>query len=77
MPQISAPSHCLIRMLASPINPSDLNQIYGSYALLPESLPAVGGNEGVGVVEAVGKDVKSLKTGDLVIPSTSLLGKNG
>lgn len=42
----------LLRMLASPINPSDIGSITGSYGELP-SLPAVAGREGVAeVVEA-------------------------
>jgi NADPH:quinone reductase-like Zn-dependent oxidoreductase len=36
--------------------------------------PAVGGNEGVGYVTAVGKKVKGLKAGDRVIPAAPGLG---
>jgi len=43
----------LVRMLASPINPSDLMYIAGGYGITPK-LPATPGFEGVGVVEAVG-----------------------
>jgi NADPH:quinone reductase-like Zn-dependent oxidoreductase len=43
----------LVRMLASPINPSDLMYIEGRYGLKP-ALPATPGFEGVGVVEASG-----------------------
>lgn len=32
------------------------------------SLPAVGGNEGVGVVRRCGQNVSALSEGDLVIP---------
>lgn len=32
-------------------------------------LPAVGGNEGVGVVDSVGANVDQLKVGDWVIPA--------
>jgi len=42
-----------VRMLASPVNPSDLMMIRGQYGLLPQ-LPAVPGFEGVGVVEESG-----------------------
>lgn len=63
----------LIRMLASPINPSDINMIQGVYRLLPK-LPAVGGNEGVGEVMQVGKAVTELRTGDWVIPNASCWG---
>ncbi len=43
----------LVRMLASPINPSDLMFIGGKYGIKPR-LPATPGFEGVGVVEATG-----------------------
>lgn len=43
----------LVRMLASPVNPSDLMFIRGEYGLKP-NLPATPGFEGVGVVEASG-----------------------
>ncbi len=43
----------LVRMLASPINPSDLLYIEGRYGLKPQ-LPATPGFEGVGIVEASG-----------------------
>jgi NADPH2:quinone reductase len=42
-----------VRMLAAPINPSDLLTIEGRYGRLP-NLPATPGFEGVGVVEAAG-----------------------
>ena len=48
--------------------------IPGTYPLRP-NLPAVGGNEGVGKVVEIGKDVSELKPGDTVIPAQSCLGK--
>lgn len=42
-----------VRMLASPINPSDLMTVRGIYGKLP-NLPATPGFEGVGIVEANG-----------------------
>lgn len=42
-----------VRMLVSPINPSDLMTVRGIYGKLP-SLPATPGFEGVGIVEASG-----------------------
>nr|XP_055245787.1 enoyl-[acyl-carrier-protein] reductase, mitochondrial isoform X3 [Gorilla gorilla gorilla] len=62
-----------VKMLAAPINPSDINMIQGNYGLLPE-LPAVGGNEGVAQVVAVGSSVTGLKPGDWVIPANAGLG---
>jgi NADPH:quinone reductase-like Zn-dependent oxidoreductase len=47
------PGQVRVRMIASPINPSDLLMIRGQYGRLPP-LPATPGFEGVGVVEAAG-----------------------
>ncbi|CAM8982487.1 unnamed protein product [Rhodiola kirilowii] len=57
-----------VKMLAAPINPSDINRIEGVYPVRPQ-VPAVGGYEGVGEVYAVGYAVKNLNPGDWVIPS--------
>ncbi|XP_023256865.1 enoyl-[acyl-carrier-protein] reductase, mitochondrial [Seriola lalandi dorsalis] len=72
LPPIGA-KDVLVKMLAAPINPSDINMIQGTYAILPD-LPAVGGNEGVAQVVEVGSLVNSLKTGDWVIPKDAGLG---
>lgn len=45
-----------VRLLAAPVNPSDLGVIGGTYGRLPE-LPAVPGREGVGEIFAVGSGV--------------------
>ncbi|XP_066539427.1 enoyl-[acyl-carrier-protein] reductase, mitochondrial [Hoplias malabaricus] len=63
----------VVKILASPINPSDINMVQGTYAILPD-LPAVGGNEGVGQVLEVGCNVKTIKVGDWVIPRDAGLG---
>jgi NADPH:quinone reductase-like Zn-dependent oxidoreductase len=42
-----------VRMIASPINPSDLSVVRGRYGRLPQ-LPATPGFEGVGVVDLAG-----------------------
>ena len=47
------PGQVRVRMIASPINPSDLLVVRGRYGVLPE-LPATPGFEGVGVVDKVG-----------------------
>ncbi|NXL95431.1 MECR protein, partial [Alectura lathami] len=67
------PSDVLVRMLAAPINPADINMIQGTYALLVP-LPAVAGNEGVGRVLEVGPGVATLRPGDCVIPADAGLG---
>jgi NADPH:quinone reductase-like Zn-dependent oxidoreductase len=53
---VPARGEVLVRMLASPINPSDLLYVHGQYGLKPR-LPATPGFEGVGVVEASGGGV--------------------
>ncbi|KAJ1784216.1 mitochondrial 2-enoyl thioester reductase, partial [Coemansia sp. RSA 2399] len=65
----------VVRMLAAPVNPSDLNQIEGVYpvkgqfkaGIVDSVSAAVGGNEGVGEVIAVGPQSK-LRPGDWVVP---------
>ncbi len=54
-PQAPAPGEVLVRLLAAPINPADLNTIEGSYGVKP-ALPAVPGIEGCGVVVASGAE---------------------
>ena len=61
------PGQVLVRMRARPINPSDLMTVRGFYGMLPQ-LPATPGNEGVGVIEAVGQDVQGIQVGQRVIP---------
>lgn len=76
-PEKLAGNEILIAALATPINPSDWKQIDGSYRA-PISYKqigqdpnaehvAVGGNEGVFRIIALGKDVKHYKIGDWVI----------
>jgi NADPH2:quinone reductase len=60
------PNQVRARMLASPINPSDLLMVRGSYG--PHAkLPATPGFEGVGVIDAVGrglfKVIRGLRVG--------------
>ncbi|XP_040546107.1 enoyl-[acyl-carrier-protein] reductase, mitochondrial isoform X1 [Gallus gallus] len=66
-------SDVLIKMLAAPINPADINMIQGTYALLAP-LPAVAGSEGVGRVLEVGPGVVALSPGDCIIPADAGLG---
>ena len=57
----------LVRMLARPINPSDLIPIRGSYSHRI-SLPNIPGYEGVGIVEDVGPLVSQHLIGKRVLP---------
>ena len=50
---VAGPGEVLVRMLASPVNPSDLMTVRGVYPHKP-GLPAIPGYEGVGIVEAAG-----------------------
>ena len=60
------PGQVLIKVLAAPINPSDVLTLTGVYGMLPP-LPAVGGNEGVGVVAEWGPGVSSPAIGQTVL----------
>jgi trans-2-enoyl-CoA reductase len=61
-----ASEEAIVQMRAAPINPADLNQIEGKYPIrFP--LPATPGFEGAGVVVDLGKSVKDLTVGALVI----------
>jgi len=60
------PGEARVAVLAAPINPSDVLTLTGEYGQLPP-LPAVGGNEGVGRVEAIEGDGAGLAVGDLVL----------
>ncbi len=52
----------LIKMLASVIHPSDFGKIQGTYGKLA-SLPAIGGREGIGIVQEIGTQVSTIKVG--------------
>jgi NADPH:quinone reductase-like Zn-dependent oxidoreductase len=61
-----AAGQALIEVLAAPINPSDVLTLTGLYGMLPP-LPAVGGNEGVGKVIALGPDTHGPAIGQTVL----------
>ena len=61
-----ASDEAVVQMRTAPINPADLNQIEGKYPVrFP--LPATPGFEGAGVIVDLGKSVKDLTVGTLVI----------
>ncbi|CAG8651965.1 9239_t:CDS:2, partial [Racocetra fulgida] len=71
------PTTLHIKFLASPINPSDINQIEGVYPAKPNFRTlgehekiAVAGNEGVAQVIGVGDKVENIKVGDWVVMGT-------
>lgn len=61
------PDELLVRMLAAPVNPADLNLIEGNYGKKPQ-LPCVPGIEGVGLVESTGAAVTGFQPGTMVMP---------
>ena len=67
------PTEVKVKMLAAPINPADINLAEGKYGI-SVPLPAIGGNEGVGVVEEVGPQVRSLAPGNWIIPAVNAFG---
>ncbi len=72
-PKIQDPTDAIVRLTASAICGTDLHMIRGT---VPGMQPGtILGHEGVGTVEAVGKDVRNLRPGDrVVIPSTIACG---
>lgn len=65
MPALTA-GQALIEVLAAPINPSDVLTLTGEYGMLPP-LPAIGGNEGVGRIAALGDGVTAPPAGQTVL----------
>ena len=65
LPELAA-GQALVEVLAAPLNPSDVLTLTGLYGMLPP-LPAVGGNEGVGKVVALGPDTKGPPVGQTVL----------
>ena len=65
-PPPPGPGEVLVEVEFSPIIPSDFLLARGLYASRP-TLPAVIGNEGVGVVRERGEGVSSVKVGDRVL----------
>jgi NADPH:quinone reductase-like Zn-dependent oxidoreductase len=55
-----------IRMLASPVNPSDLLYVRGHYSGVEPRFPAPVGFEGVGIVDAVGPGANGVVVGQRV-----------
>src|SRR3546814_19003728 len=57
-----APGEVRIRMQLAPIHNHDLLTVRGQYGYKP-ALPAIGGSEGLGVVDALGAGVDGLSVG--------------
>ena len=65
LPTIAA-DQVLVEMKASPINPADINRLEGKYPIR-SSLPAIAGNEGIGIIAEIGSAVSNLHVGQPVI----------
>ncbi len=72
-PTLREPTDAIVRLTASAICGTDLHFVRGTMADVKEG--RILGHEGVGVVEALGDDVRNLSVGDrVVIPSTIACG---
>src|SRR4051812_39528353 len=63
----------VVQVKAAGVNPVETYQRGGKYPALPK-LPWTPGNDGAGVVQSVGSDVKNVKVGDRVYIAGSLTG---
>lgn len=72
-PKLKEPTDAIVRLTASAICGTDLHMVRGT---MPGMKPGtILGHEGVGVIEALGDDVRNLRVGDrVVIPSTIACG---
>ncbi|PCC67810.1 Threonine dehydrogenase [Nannocystis exedens] len=72
-PKLREPSDAIVRLTASAICGTDLHMIRGSMPGMQAG--TILGHEGVGVIEALGKEVRNFRVGDrVVIPSTIACG---
>lgn len=72
-PQLQEPTDAIVRLTASAICGTDLHFIRGTVGGMEAG--TILGHEGVGIVEALGDDVRNLQIGDrVVIPSTIACG---
>jgi len=67
------PGEILVRMHAIGVNPVETYIRAGTYSRVPD-LPYTPGNDGAGVVEQVGPDVRDFKPGDRVYTAGSISG---
>lgn len=72
-PTIEAPTDAIVRITTSAICGTDLHFIRGTFAGMKQG--TILGHEAVGIVEAIGSEVRNLSPGDrVVIPSTIACG---
>lgn len=63
-----------LKLVCAPINPADINIMQGKYGILPTTLPALIGNEGLFEVVKVHESNKEFQKGDWVLPLSSNWG---
>lgn len=66
-----------VRILASPVNPSDLLFVRGHYAGVHPHFPSPVGFEGVGIVDALGPQVQRPVPGQRVVVLNGSKGATG
>lgn len=72
-PKIQEPTDAIVRLTASAICGTDLHMIRGTMPGMKSG--TILGHEGVGIVDAIGADVRNFRVGDrVVIPSTIACG---
>ncbi|MBE0596063.1 MAG: glutathione-dependent formaldehyde dehydrogenase [Desulfuromonadales bacterium] len=72
-PQLQEPTDAIVRLTASGICGTDLHMVRGTMASMEPG--TILGHEGVGIVEAVGDEVRNLNPGDrVIVPSTIACG---
>ncbi len=72
-PRLQEPTDAIVRLTASAICGTDLHFVRGSVGGMRPG--TILGHEGVGIVEALGDEVRNLQVGDrVVIPSTIACG---
>lgn len=64
-PELPSPHHLLVKLAAAGVNPLD-TKLRTRPVYYPNSLPAILGCDGAGIVEAIGNAVTRFKTGDPV-----------
>ena len=70
------PGEARVRILASPVNPSDLLFVRGLYSGVQPHFPSPAGFEGVGLVDVPGPQVQGLVPGQRVVVLNSEKGGN-
>lgn len=69
-PKIKEPTDAIVRLTASAICGTDLHMVRGTLPGMKEG--TILGHEGVGIVEALGDDVRNLSIGDRVVISSTI-----